>query len=215
MSDPNFLNYWNKMYSESNVFGTGATLLAKHAEKIIQDKDVKKILEVGCGQGRDSFHFSELGYNVHAFDISQNAIDFVNRLKKDHNFSNLTPFVHDARNPLSEITEKFDFIYSNLALQFFEISELNSIFKNIVDLMKPSSSFLFSTKKAGDKYHNFGKKISDVEFSHKNVSRFFYDQEILEKTLSKYFEIVTFDSLKHSNLDNSISMWWKIQVKKI
>jgi 2-polyprenyl-3-methyl-5-hydroxy-6-metoxy-1,4-benzoquinol methylase len=215
MSKKNFLNYWNNMYSKTDVFGTGATILAKNAKDILQNTDVKTILEVGCGQGRDSIYFSTLGYNVDAFDVSQNAIDHVTKIKHEMNLSKLTPFVHDAKISLSKTNKMYDFIYSNLALQFFEINELDLIFKNISDLMKPSSSFLFSTKKAGDKYHNFGEKMSDVSFSYKSVTRFFYDQKILEKTLSKYFEIVLFDSLKHTNLDNSVSMWWRIQVKKI
>ena len=203
------------MYSKTDVFGTGATILAKDAKDILQKTDVKTILEVGCGQGRDSIYFSELGYHVDAFDISQNAIDHLTKIKNEMNLSKLTPFVHDVKISLSKNNKIYDFIYSNLALQFFEINELDLIFKNISDLMKPSSLFLFSTKKAGDKYHNFGEKISDVSFAHKNVIRFFYDQEILEKILSKYFKIMSFDSLKHTNLDNSVSMWWKIQVQKI
>jgi SAM-dependent methyltransferase len=215
MSRNDFLNYWDEMYSKINVFGEGATILAKDAKDIMQKTNIETVLEVGCGQGRDSIYFSELGYNVHAFDISKNAIDFVTKIKNEMNFSKLTPFVHDARIPLPKTNTIYDFVYSNLALQFFEINDLDLIFKNISEQMKPSSSFLFSTKKVGDKYHNFGEKISDVAFSYKNITRFFYDQEILEKILSKYFKINTFDSLKHTNLDDSVSMWWKIHVEKI
>ena len=148
------------MYSKPNVFGTGPTKLAKIANDLIYDKSIKNILEIGCGQGRDSIFFAEQGYSIETFDISENAIKFVNKTKKSSNLKNLNAIVHDVMEPFSYPNNFFHFVYSNLALQFFDIDSLKKIFNNIYRVMIKESTILFSTKKKGDKYYNFGTKIS-------------------------------------------------------
>jgi predicted TPR repeat methyltransferase len=123
--------------------------------------------------------------------------------------------VHDVEKPLPYESEYFDFVYSNLALQFFDLNRLDTIFKNTAKLMKKDSLFLFSTKKKGDKYYQFGKKISDNAFDNQGIIRYFFDSDVLIETLSNYFETVQIDSDLHTNLDSTVSVWWKILVKKI
>lgn len=209
-----FLDYWNLMYEDKNIFGTGETKLAKYAHDILKKKSVKKILEIGCGQGRDSIFFSQLGYNVNSFDISSNAINFLNDVKKELRIKNLNIKIYDTLNPFDYPSESFDFVYSNLALQFFNIQELEKIFDNIHKVMKKDSSFLFSTKKVGDKYYQFGTKINENAFSYKGITRYFFDENVLRKLLSEKFDILEFTFDEHTNLNETVSLWWKILVNK-
>jgi len=208
------LGYWNDLYKKENYFGTGPTLLAIFAKKIIEDNSLHHILELGCGQGRDAVFFSRLGYNILATDISKNAIDFVNKVKKEEKLDNLEVLVHDTQKVLNVNNSKFDLIYSNLALQFFNIAELEKIFLNIYELMKDNSYFLFSTKKFGDKYYNFGNKISDNAFEYKKIIRYFFEKHELESILKEKFQIISFDESTHVNQDSTKSVWWRILVKK-
>ncbi|WP_268544101.1 class I SAM-dependent methyltransferase [Candidatus Nitrosotenuis cloacae] len=214
MGNEDKLTYWNSLYSAKDFFGTGPTKLAKHAESIFYKKNLN-ILEIGCGQGRDAIFFSTLGHNVHAFDISVNAIDYVKDLKKSLKLENLNVFVHDVEKPLPFPEETFDFIYSNLALQFFDMARLSKIFDNISAVVKKQSLFLLSTKKSGDKYHNFGNKIDENAFEHKGITRYFFNEVELKNLLTKNFEIITFDEDRHINLDSTTSVWWKILTRKI
>ena len=209
------LGYWNDLYSQNDYFGSGQTILANFAKEIIEKNSLKNILEVGCGQGRDSIYFAKLGYDVVAFDLSKNAIKFVEKVKKEENLKNLQLFVHDAQKIFNFQNLKFDLVYSNLALQFFNKSQLEKIFSNISDKMGQNSFFLFSTKKSGDKYFDFGTKISNNAFEYKGITRFFFNKDELEKLLKQNFEIKYFDEDNHENPDNTVSVWLKILVKKI
>ena len=73
------LGYWNDLYSKQNYFGIGPTILALEAQELIKNNSISNILELGCGQGRDSLFFANLGYNVVGTDISENAINFVKK----------------------------------------------------------------------------------------------------------------------------------------
>ena len=207
-----YLDYWNKIYGKDNYFGTGPTKLANLA-KTLFDNSTKRILELGCGQGRDAMFFAQLGYNVHAFDISQNAVNYVQKTKTSLGLDNLNVNVHDILNPIS-LDIKPDFVYSNLALQFFDSNQLRNILSNVSETMNTGSKFLLSTKKKGDKYHNKGEKISEDAFSFKGVTRYFYESDVWENIVSDRFKILNLESDEHTNLDNTTSVWWKILLEK-
>jgi len=209
------LGYWNDLYSKENYFGTGQTILANLAKELIDKYSLQRILELGCGQGRDSIFFAENGYDITATDISENAIKFVKKIRNETDLQNLKLFVHDVKKTFDFINGTFDLVYSNLALQFFELSQLNNIFSNISNLMSDKSLFLFSTKKPGDKYYNFGNKISDNAFEYKGITRFFFEKCQLEEILRNHFTIISLEDDNHVNQDGTESVWWKILVKKI
>ena len=65
------LGYWNDIYTEDNYFGTGQTILADFAKPLIEQHGIKNLLEIGCGQGRDSLFFASFMNSVISFDISE------------------------------------------------------------------------------------------------------------------------------------------------
>jgi len=182
---------------------------------MFKEKKISNLLEIGCGQARDAIHFSQLGYDVNAFDISSNAIKFVEEIKNSLDLKNLDLMVHDTEKPLLYPKNNFDFVYSNLALQFFNIDQLENIFTNIHDTMKNDAMFLFSTKKKGDKYYEFGNKINENAFEYNGITRHFYEKSPLENILKNSFEILEFSEDRHLNLDSSVSVWWKVLVQKL
>lgn len=212
--DDKTLKYWNDLYSKDNFFGTGPTKLAKLAQSFIKKNKAYSILELGCGQGRDAIHFSQMGHDVTAVDISPNAIEFINKTKDHLGIRNLKPLVFDIERPLPFNQDSFDLIYSNLTLQFFDLEKLNLFFHNFSKVLKKNSPLIFSTKKNGDKYYNFGKKINENAFEYKGIIRYFHDSEQLKSLLSEKFNILQFDADEHTNFDSTVSVWWKIIVEK-
>ncbi len=207
------LGYWNDIYSKQNYFGTGPTILALEAHELIKNNSITNILELGCGQGRDSLFFANFGHNVIATDISENAINSVKKIKNEQNIENLELHLHDTLNPFNFTDLKFELIYSNLALQFFNLKQLSGILSNIKKIMKPNSFFLFSTKKSGDKYFNFGNKLSENSFEYNGITRFFFNKSELENILKNHFTIISFEDDSHVNSDKTESVWWKILVR--
>ena len=207
------LGYWNDIYSKQNYFGTGPTILALEAHELIKNNSITNILELGCGQGRDSLFFANFGHNVIATDISENAINSVKKIKNEQNIGNLELHLHDTLNPFNFTDLKFELIYSNLALQFFNLKQLSGILSNIKKIMKPNSFFLFSTKKSGDKYFNFGNKLSENSFEYNGITRFFFNKSELENILKNHFTIISFEDDSHVNSDKTESVWWKILVR--
>jgi len=67
---------WDKVYSnDSAFFGKTPSDFAQKCYSDFEKYGVKRILELGCGQGRDSIFFASNGLDVHAIDSSKVAIE--------------------------------------------------------------------------------------------------------------------------------------------
>ena len=66
--------HWNDVYSNNeSYFGTEMSPFGKMSLEFLKGKDVKDVLELGPGQGRDSLGFVMNGYNLTGLDCSNVA----------------------------------------------------------------------------------------------------------------------------------------------
>ena len=103
MKNKNIISYWNKYYNKK--FSLHESSFARFILKYIKRKKRKSLVDIGCGNGRDSIFFFKKGLNVTGLDVSKTAI------KKNSLISNknLSFNIFDIENTTSK---KFDFIYS-------------------------------------------------------------------------------------------------------
>ena len=68
--------FWDKVYSnDRSFFGDEPSSFASMCYKEFEKHNAKRILELGCGQGRDTIFFASNGLDVHAIDSSKIAIE--------------------------------------------------------------------------------------------------------------------------------------------
>lgn len=66
-----------------------------------------KILEIGCGEGRDAYFLLRQGYDLLAIDVSREAVSFCQK-----KFPNFAARFQTLDCVSDELDEKFDFIYA-------------------------------------------------------------------------------------------------------
>lgn len=106
----------------------------KHTKEVydfITDNNIKttdKILELGCGEGRDAIFLLDRGYNVLAVDCSNTVIDKCNELSEYKYVNNFKQFdlIKDKLN------KKFKFIYSIAVLHMFVLYEHRNKFLSFI-----------------------------------------------------------------------------------
>ena len=105
-------HHWEHTFSSRpNMFGNSPSFAAKKAFEIFKKAGLTNILELGCGQGRDTLFFAKSGLYVHALDYSQTGVDSAIKKAKTLGLSqNITAKVHDIRKPLPFKEESFDLI---------------------------------------------------------------------------------------------------------
>ena len=71
---------WNKVYSEDSAFfGEEPSKFAKKCCEYFIQYNIKKILDLGCGQGRDTIFFALNNLDVYAVDSSIVAIENIQK----------------------------------------------------------------------------------------------------------------------------------------
>ena len=58
-------------------------------DKFIESNNIKSILELGCGQGRDALYFATKGFQIYALDSSKIGIESINSKAKESGLSSI------------------------------------------------------------------------------------------------------------------------------
>lgn len=108
---------------------------------LLQTFDKKsKLLEIGCGSGRDASFMTKNDFDVTAIDGSKNMIE---EAKKIHPELSNNLFHKTLPNDL-DFDKKFDGVYSIATLMHLSKINLEKTILNIYDLLNPNGTFLMS-----------------------------------------------------------------------
>lgn len=181
----NFYTFWNKKWKEvSKIWPTDFWI--KTVDFILLNK--WKLLDLWCGSWRDSLLFAQKGFQVDAFDFSENA------LRKLDNFVNEESL--QINTILWEIktfnfwVEKYDFLYSCNSLHYFSDKENKIIFEKLKKCLKKWGYIFIRLKSVKDSNfwkwdlieENYFKNWEDIKhfFSLDYLKSFFTDFEIIK-----------------------------------
>lgn len=110
--------FWEESYKDDNISTFGSEPNASVKEFIHYFDKSWNILEVGCGEGKNSLYLAGLGYeNVNAFDLSENAINKLLRIAGNRKLA-INAWVQDLCKFSFE--KQYDLIISFGTLHFVE-----------------------------------------------------------------------------------------------
>ena len=89
------------------------------------------ILELGCGVGRDSIYFAEMGHTVVATDGSKVVIE---QDKQRTSHPRLKFEVLDISREFPYPEASFDVVYANLSIHYFQDDKTREIYRKITRL---------------------------------------------------------------------------------
>jgi 2-polyprenyl-3-methyl-5-hydroxy-6-metoxy-1,4-benzoquinol methylase len=96
------------------------------------------ILDAGCGSGRDSKRFAELGFKVEAIDASPRMVDFANG---HPGVSASVMRFEDFR-----ATKRYDGIWACASLVHLEYVEIPGVLRSLIQALKPKGTLFVSFK---------------------------------------------------------------------
>ncbi|MCM1415709.1 MAG: class I SAM-dependent methyltransferase [bacterium] len=174
--------YWDNYYKE-NRENMEASLFAQDIfEKYLVEKN-GGLLEIGCGNGRDSKFFISKGFDVTAIDASKIAIE-----KLQHEFAemNNTSFVcGDFVSEIEKFKERFDFCYSRFSLHAINEEQEKILLKNVFEAIRQGGYFFIETRSVHDELYGMGEKVGEDAYFYNMHYRRFIRKEKLKKELEK------------------------------
>ncbi|MCE5296634.1 MAG: class I SAM-dependent methyltransferase [Euryarchaeota archaeon] len=182
---------WDKTYASANdFFGTDPSELAVSALPAFKDNKVRNILELGCGQGRDTWFFAKNGFEMTALDYSEAGICQMKEKAKGQG-AKVSLKVHDARDPLPFPDDSFDAIYSHMffTMEFTE-EEVAKMLAECQRVLRPGGINIYSVRNDHDPH--YGKFIAKGKDMWQNPMGFvvhFFTEEMIRR-LAKGYELM-------------------------
>lgn len=174
--------YWDNYYKENKASSDESLFAQSIFEKYLVGK-TGKILELGCGNGRDSIFFISKGYHVTAIDASQNAIK-----KLQENFTDTKEAVFvcgDFVNEVKIYRKHYDFCYSRFSIHAIDEKQEIALIKNVFRVIKPGGYFFIEARGIHDELYGKGENVGKDAFFYNGHYRRFIRKEKLQEELEK------------------------------
>lgn len=106
-------------------------LTATHSEVLNAVNYIKsgKVLDLGCGRGRNSLYLNLLGFDVTSVDHNPASIALINEIIEKEQLKNIRTDVYDINQ--ATIEGEYDFIVSTVVMMFLNRERIPAIIENM------------------------------------------------------------------------------------
>jgi SAM-dependent methyltransferase len=198
--------HWEKKFSSKpEMFGLEPSIAAKKSLILFKEKNIKNIVELGAGLGRDTIFFAKNSINVTALDYSFSAIKIINQKAEKHNLLNLVSAkVFDIRKKLPFKDESVNLCFSHMlycmALSNFDLENLN---REIFRILKPGGINIYTVRHTGDSDYKNGIHIGEDLYENDGFIVHFFSKEKI-KNMSNGFNILEIEKFEEGTFPRKL-----------
>ena len=182
--DTTLINHWDEYYKKDGI-PTYPSPFAKYVGNKLSTKQT--ILEIGCGNGRDSKFFASQGHQVTGLDRSVEAIELC---KKLYSCKSLEFFFGTIANVAKINTKKFDLIYSRFVFHAMSLREEIETLKTSYQLLNKDGQFFIECRSINDPLSHKGEILSHTERVDGHYRRFIILEEFKQRLVQVGFDVV-------------------------
>jgi SAM-dependent methyltransferase len=196
---------WEETFTEPEAFGESPSYAGQKSTEALKSRGVIKLLELGAGQGRDTFLFARNGLDVTVGDYSVRGIEAIRR--KAHEL-NLADSIHgefvDVRMSLPFEDETFDACYSHMLFcMALTITELDHLSREIRRVLKPNGVCIYTARNTSDPHFGTGIHRGEEMYEVNGYIVQFYDMAKVQR-LSAGFNILSIEEFKEGGLPRNL-----------
>ncbi len=175
------IEYWNTYYSTKKLGFENQSLFA---EFVIQDLEAEKsLLELGCGNGRDSLYFAKNGIYVTAIDASDKAISLLNT----HFRLRTAQFICGDFVESEEIYQKqYDYCYSRFTWHSITQEQETNLLYNLPRAIKSNGRLFIEARSIHDDIFGEGCNVGENAYIYNDHFRRFIDMHQLTEKLVRF-----------------------------
>ena len=150
------------------------SFVIEYFEKILKNKNIENIAEVGCGDGKILLELAMRYEDIlfEGFDLSKRAVLFANAFS--YGFDNLKFFDHDFKNS----KKKYDVILCIETLEHIPDDEINDFLKTINNNLKNDGILLLTVPTTNLKLHPKHYRHYNIDLLKKHTELYFNLKEV-------------------------------------
>ena len=198
--------HWEKTFaSKPDMFGVEPSDAAKKAATLFKQEGKTEILELGCGQGRDTFFFAENGFQIHALDYCESGIiPLSEKVQASSLQASINPVCHDVRRPLPFRDETFDGCFSHmLYCMALTTKELRFLSSEIRRVLKPGGLNIFTARNTSDAHYGAGIHRGEDMYEMGGFIVHYLSKDKIRE-LAEGFEVVKIDEFEEGELPKKL-----------
>jgi len=187
------------------MFGQEPSIAAVKAFKLFKESNIKNIIELGAGLGRDTIFFAKNAIHIEALDYSKTSIESIRSKSKKFNLSKFIKLkVFDVRKKLPFKDNSIDGCFSHMlycmALSSFDIENLNN---EICRILKPGGINIYTVRHTDDgDYKNGIHRGEDLYENDGFIVHFFSKEKV--KKLSKGFKVIDIEKFEEGKFPRKL-----------
>ena len=187
------------------MFGGDPSGPAAWAAERFKGEGKRRLLELGCGQGRDTLFFGRNGLHVTATDYSQSALDAVTAKARLAGLSaRIDTQRHDVRDPLPFPDGSFEGCYSHmLYCMALTTAELERLSHEVQRVLVPGGLNIYTVRHTGDAHRGTGIHRGEEMWEVGGFIVHFFDREKVAH-LASGFEIAAIDEFEEGGLPRKL-----------
>lgn len=192
--------HWDTFYSERNKpapFLINNTLPDKCVVEFINNFNVKRAIEFGCGEGRNAIYLAENGVKVDAYDLSEVAIKNAEHIMRNKDLDCVSFSAKNIFN-CSFSSESYDLVL-DCGLFHHLAPHRRLQYKHMVHTtLEKGGYFLLYCFAAGG---NGGDEVDDYEFYHSRLTGVAFSEDRLRSFWETGFECIFIHNCEQVNTD--------------
>jgi SAM-dependent methyltransferase len=195
-----------------DMYGTGPSEPGAYAAGLFARDQVRDLLELGAGQGRDTLAFLRAGLTVTALDYAAGALTRLQRAATGAGLAGrLTTVVHDVREPLPLPGGGFDAVYSHMLFNMALTSaELETLSGEVHRVLRPAGLHVYTVRHTGDTHYGAGTSHGDGMFENGGFIVHFFDRALVDR-LATGFTLLDLTPFEEGALPRRL---WRITLRR-
>lgn len=181
---------WELIYKKEGDLYNDVMPKIKKYTKLFKKNKYKKVLDLGCGTGRNTIYLAQQGFLVYALDASKTGIAITKKKAKELRLTNIKYKVADMRKT-SYPNNYFDGIVCMFVLSHGLLKDNKNAVNEIYRILKPEGMLVTEFMSVKDKTCGRGKKIEENTYlggmkDDPYMMHHYFTKEEIDRLLSKF-----------------------------
>lgn len=180
-----FWDQWHRDHSVASHTVHAEAAVSEFVGALPSSNNCRKVLELGCGQGREAVNMAGHGLDVSGIDHSTVAIERANALAGNLGLD-LDFRRHDLSTRLPYDSGTFSGVFAHLSLHYFDDATTARLFNEIARVLRPQGVLYFTVRSVRDPLYGQGDQIGKDRYCIKGHVRHFFREEYVREVLATW-----------------------------